>query len=268
MSQALIVSAVAVLLYMTAVFLLALRLKDNSIVDIAWGPGFVLVASLSFFWEGAPTARHLLVTGLVAVWGTRLAVHIFLRKKGRGEDFRYAEWRRSWGKRFVPRSYFQVFFLQGLLLLLVAYPIIIINLSAVSPLRIWDGLGFLVWVLGFVFEVASDAQMERFRRDPTNKGKIIGTGLWRFSRHPNYFGEATLWWGIFVIGLAVPRGWMGVLSPVLLTLLLTKVSGVPLLEKKYAGNPEFAAYARRTSVFIPWVPKRSPEARPRAISEK
>jgi len=268
MSEALVVSAAAVFIYMTAVFLLALRLKDNSIVDIAWGAGFVLVALLSFFGGGASTARHMLVTGLVAVWGTRLAVHIFLRKKGRGEDFRYAQWRRSWGKRFVLRSYFQVFFLQGVLLLLIAYPIIIISLSGASPLGIWDGLGSLVWVLGFVFEVVSDAQMERFRREPANKGRIIGTGLWRFSRHPNYFGEAAMWWGIFLIGLAVPRGWMGVLSPVLITVLLTKVSGVPLLEKKYAGNAEFAAYARRTSVFVPWFPKRSPEARPRAISEK
>ncbi len=268
MSQALIISALAVLLYMSAVFLLALRLKDNSIVDIAWGLGFVLIAWLSFLGEGAPVGRHILVTSLVSIWGTRLAVHIFLRKKGRGEDFRYAQWRRSWGRRFVLRSYFQIFFLQGLLLLLIVYPIIIINLSAAGPLGIWDGLGSLVWVLGFVFEVASDAQMERFRRDPANKGRIIGTGLWRFSRHPNYFGEAAMWWGIFLIGLAVPRGWVGVLSPVLITFLVIKVSGVPLLEKKYAGNPEFAAYARRTSTFVPWFPKRGPEARPRDISSK
>lgn len=268
MSEALVVSAAAVFIYMTAVFLLALRLKDNSIVDIAWGPGFVLVALLSYLWGGTPIARHLLVTGLVTVWGIRLAVHIFLRKKGRGEDFRYAQWRQSWRKLFVLRSYFQVFFLQGVLLLLIAYPIININLSPARPLGIWDGLGFLVWTLGFVFEVASDAQMERFRRDPANKGRIIATGLWRFSRHPNYFGEATMWWGIFLIGLAVPRGWMGMLSPVLITFLLIKVSGVPMLEKKYAGNPEFAAYARRTSVFVPWFPKRGPEARTRAISEK
>lgn len=268
MSHIFLVCALAVWVYMTLAFVLALILKDNSIVDILWGPGFVLVASVSLALGPHVGRRPWLVTALVVLWGFRLATHILVRKLGKGEDFRYAHWRRAWGRSFVLRSYIQIFILQGIFLLIIASPVILIAASSGPRLGVWDGLGGLVWVAGFVFEVASDAQMERFKREPANKGRIIGTGLWRYSRHPNYFGEAAMWWGIFLIGLAVPRGWMGLLSPVLITVLLTKVSGVPLLEKKYAGNAEFAAYARRTSGFIPWFPKRDPGANPRGISDQ
>jgi steroid 5-alpha reductase family enzyme len=257
MSSIPIVSALAVLVYMTGIFFLALRRKDNSIVDIGWGMGFILVALLTFFRPGPLAARHLLVTALVIVWGMRLSVHLYIRKRGKGEDLRYAQWRRSWGRGFVLRSYFQIFILQGVFLMIIAWPLILINRSVPGPLKVWDAAGLLVWILGFFFETAGDAQMERFKADPAPKGRIMSTGLWRFTRHPNYFGEAAMWWGIFLIGLAVPRGWLGVVSPVFITFLLTKVSGVPMLEKKYAGNPEFAAYARRTSVFIPWFPKKA-----------
>jgi steroid 5-alpha reductase family enzyme len=263
MVPSLIASALAVLVYMTGIFLLALRRKDNSIVDIGWGLGFVLVALLMLLRSGTLSVRHLLVAALVTVWGLRLSIHLYFRKRGQGEDFRYAQWRRSWGRWFVLRSYFQVFILQGVFLMVIALPIILVIRSAAGPFTAWDAAGFLVWVLGFVFETAGDAQMERFRADPANKGRIITSGLWRFTRHPNYFGEAAMWWGIFLIGLAVPRGWLGVASPLLITFLLVKVSGVPMLEKKYAGNPEFAAYARRTSVFIPWFPKRAEGETPR-----
>lgn len=257
MSSSLIASALAVLVYMTGIFFLALRRKDNSLVDIGWGMGFILVALLTLFWSGPLVARHLLVTALVIVWGTRLSVHLYVRKRGKGEDFRYAQWRRSWGRWFVLRSYFQVFILQAVFLMIIAWPIILINRSADGSFTVWDGAGVLAWSLGFLFEAVGDAQMERFKADPANKGRIIRSGLWRFTRHPNYFGETAMWWGIFLIGLAVPRGWLGVVSPVFITFLLVKVSGVPMLEKKYAGNPEFAAYARRTSVFMPWFPKKA-----------
>jgi steroid 5-alpha reductase family enzyme len=257
MSSALMVPAASVLVYMTAVFVLALRRKDNSIVDIGWGLGFILVALLTFFKSGSWGARQILVTTLVVVWGTRLSVHLYFRKRGKGEDFRYAQWRRSWGRWFVIRSYVQIFLLQAVFLMVIAGPIILVNRTTAGPLTIWDGAGLLVWALGFLFETVGDAQMERFKADPANRGRIITSGLWRLTRHPNYFGEAAMWWGIFLIGLAVPRGWTGIVSPALITFLLVKVSGVPMLEKKYAGNPEFAAYARRTSVFIPWFSKKA-----------
>lgn len=257
--NALAASAALVAAYMTAWFVVALIKKDNSIADIAWGLGFVLVAVFTFFRRGS-LALPLLVTALVAVWGLRLAAHIGLRNRKRGEDPRYAKWRRDWGRDFVWRSYLQVFLLQGLFLLVISSPVVLINTSrAVSPSRgfPWFLAGALVWCAGFVFEAVGDAQLARFKRDPSNKGRIMDQGLWRITRHPNYFGESLMWWGLFVIALESPYGWTTIASPLLITFLLVKVSGVPMLERRYAGNPEFQAYARRTSAFIPRPPRKS-----------
>ncbi len=248
--------ALAVGAYMSAVFLLAVILKDNSIVDIAWGPGFFLVVLIVLLRTPGAGTRFDLTAALVTVWGWRLASHIFVRRRGKGEDFRYAQWRRSWGRWFYVRSFFQIFLLQGVLLLVIVYPVILIGLSAPSPLGAWDLAGLAVWLTGFTFEAVGDWQLARFVMNGDNRGRLMTSGLWRYSRHPNYFGEAAMWWGIFLIGLAVPGGWRGALSPVAITFLLLKVSGVPMLEKKYAGHPDFAAYARRTSVFVPWFPRR------------
>jgi steroid 5-alpha reductase family enzyme len=249
----------AIAVYMTAWFVVALIKKDNSVADIAWGLGFVLVAAITFPRRGFPFTP-LLVTALVVVWGARLAVHILVRNRKRGEDPRYAEWRRNWGRSFLWRSYLQVFLLQGLFLLVISSPVILVNSEPYDPIVIVDGgswfVGFLVWCVGFFFEAVGDAQLARFKRDTGNRGKIMDKGLWRYSRHPNYFGEALMWWGIFLVALEVPYGWMTVASPVLITFLLVRVSGIPLLEKKYAGNADFQAYARRTSAFVPWFPKK------------
>jgi steroid 5-alpha reductase family enzyme len=250
-------AALAVFLYMTAVFCAALVKKDNSIVDIAWGPGFILVALLTFFLDRGVEARHVLVTGLVILWGTRLALHVYLRNRGRGEDFRYAKWRKEWGKRFVPRSFFQIFMLQGIFLILIALPIILVNRSTEKGLNLLDTAGAVLWLLGFLFEAVGDFQLNRFKKNPENRGRIMTGGLWKFTRHPNYFGEAAMWWGIFLIALSVGNGWIAVISPLTITFLLLKVSGVAMLEKKYAGNSEFAAYARRTSAFFPRFPKKT-----------
>jgi steroid 5-alpha reductase family enzyme len=249
-------AALAVFLYMTAVFIIALLRKDNSVVDIAWGPGFVLVALLTFFLREGIEARHVLISGLVLVWATRLALHIYFRNRGRGEDFRYAKWRKEWGKWFVPRSFFQIFMLQGVFLILVALPIIQVNASSEAGLMPLDALGVAVWLVGFVFEAVGDFQLSRFKKNPKNRGKIMSVGLWKYTRHPNYFGEAAVWWGIFLIALSVRNGWIAIISPLTITFLLLKVSGVAMLEKKYAGNSEFAAYARRTRAFFPWFPKK------------
>jgi steroid 5-alpha reductase family enzyme len=145
--------------------------------------------------------------------------------------------------------------LQGAILLVVALPVILINRNPV-PGMVWtDGLALAAWIFGFGFEVISDRQLARFKQNPENRGKIMTSGLWRYSRHPNYFGEATLWWGMSLFALAVPRGWIGLASPILITLLLRFVSGVPLLEKKNAGNPGFIDYRSRTPVFVPWFPR-------------
>ena len=248
--------ALGVFLYMTGLFLIALVRKDNSLADIGWGLGFILVAGLSFARQPVHGPRALLAGGLVLAWGLRLALHIFVRNRNRPEDFRYAKWRRDWGRWFVLRSYLQVFLLQGCFLLVIAYPLMLVNHTPGGPLGATDFAGSAVWLLGFVFETVGDAQLLRFKRDPENKGKVIMTGLWRITRHPNYFGEAAMWWGIFLIALGADNGWTAIVSPLLITFMLLRVSGVRMLEKKYEGNPEFKAYARRTRAFVPWFPKK------------
>lgn len=248
-----------VTVYMTAWFAIALVKKDNSIADIAWGLGFVLVAGVTLARGAGPSARSVLASSFVFIWGTRLALYILLRNRKRGEDPRYAAWRAKWGRSFVVRSYLQVFLLQGLFLLAISYSVILINTlvsASPHPLGLLDLAGTVVWVVGFLFEAVGDAQLSRFKRDPGNRGKIMNKGLWRYTRHPNYFGESLMWWGIFLLALSLPYGWSAVVSPVLITFLLVRVSGIPLLEKKYAGNAEFQAYSRRTSAFVPWIPKR------------
>jgi len=257
MVQPILIIALAVFFYMTAVFFVALLKKDNSVVDIAWGPGFVMVALLSFFREPGFEARHVLVTALVLIWAARLALHIYLRNKGRGEDYRYAQWRRSWGRWFVLRSFFQIFMLQGIFLLLISYPVALVNLSAAKGLLPLDFAGALVWLAGFFFEAVGDYQLKKFKQKAENRARIMTTGLWKYTRHPNYFGEAAQWWGIFLIALSVPGGWAALISPLTITMLLLRVSGVAMLERKYAGNEEFAEYARRTNAFFPWFPKKS-----------
>ena len=178
-------AAAAVFIYMSILFLVALLLKDNSIVDIAWGPGFILVALTTLALRSGLGTRPMIVSGLVVIWGLRLAAHIFLRNRSRGEDFRYAKWRREWGRWFIPRSFFQVFMLQGLLMLVIASPIVLVNRSEAKGLTVLDGAGVLLWLVGFLFEAVGDAQLTRFKRMPDSKGRIMTSGLWKITRHPN-----------------------------------------------------------------------------------
>lgn len=256
MGQYLLFAAAAVFLYMVLIFLIAQLKKDNSIVDIAWGGGFILVGILTFFLNGEIILRSLIVTCLVVIWGSRLAVYIYIRHRGKGEDFRYARWRDEWGQWFILRSFFQIFMLQGLLLLVISYSVILVNHSPKEGLGFLDYIGIIIWLIGFFFEAVGDYQLIRFKKKPENKGKIMTGGLWRFTRHPNYFGEAVMWWGIFLIALSVRYGWTAVISPVVITFLLLRVSGVIMLEKKYKDNEEYAEYARRTKAFLPWPPKK------------
>jgi steroid 5-alpha reductase family enzyme len=254
--------AAAVWLYMTAWFFVALARNDNSLADVAWGPGFVLVTAVTLVFDGGFATRRVLVAGLVVLWAARLAGYIILRKRGRGEDDRYAAWRKRWGRRFVLRSYLQVFCLQGALLVVISSPIVWVNSTAQGPLGLLDLAGTCLWLTGFVFEWVGDAQLARFKRDPANRRKIMTRGLWAFTRHPNYFGEATMWWAFFLLALASPGGWITAAGPAVLTFLLLRVSGVALLEKRYADRPDFRDYARRTSAFIPWFPRKTPPTPP------
>jgi steroid 5-alpha reductase family enzyme len=259
MAEAIFFSSLSIFLYMTAVFFLALAKQDNSIVDIAWGPGFILVGLVNLSLRPAFAARQMLVFSLIVIWGARLAVHIYLRNRERGEDYRYAQWRMSWGRWFVLRSYFQIFMLQGFLMLVVSFPAVLVSHSPGRGLGLLDLVGVSLWLLGFVFEAVGDYQMVIFRRNPQNKGRTIASGLWKYTRHPNYFGEAAMWWGIFLIAFSAPKGWAVVVSPLAITFLLLKVSGVAMIERKYRGNAEFEAYARKTNAFFPWFPKKADE---------
>ncbi len=255
------------LAYMTGWFVLSILKKRNDVADVAWGLGFVLLAWGGLFASGSISERAVIVLLLVSVWGVRLAWHIARRHRGKPEDFRYAKWRTEWGKWFLLRSFGQVYLLQGFLLFLVSTPVLLIMWSGGEsllrgtgyPLGILDGVGLVIWLVGFFFESVGDKQLALFLRDETNKGKLMQSGLWRYTRHPNYFGEVMQWWGIFIMALSVPFGWLGVVGPLTITFLILKVSGVPLLEQKMAEHPDFAAYKAQTSLFFPWPPKAAKE---------
>lgn len=244
---------------MTIVWLISLKIKDTSIVDIVWGLGFVIANWTAFFLTPHDgIARKWLINALVTIWGLRLSIHIFLRNIGKGEDFRYAEWRKQHGKNWWWYSYLQTFLLQGFLMWLISAPLIKIQVtSEPSPLGILAVLGMLFWIIGFFFEAVGDAQLARFKKDPANKGKVLKTGVWRYTRHPNYFGDAAQWWGFFLIAAGVHQGFLTVFSPIIMTIFLIKVSGVAMLEKSIEERrPGYKEYIETTSPFIPWFPKK------------
>lgn len=230
--------------------------KNNSVVDYGWGFGFVLLAWLLVFRAAEISVQQWAMTGLVSVWGLRLSVHILKRNWGKPEDFRYAQWRKEWGNWVIPRAFVQVYVLQAIFMWLISFSLL--WMPAVNALN-WSwlaSLGVLVWMLGFLFESVGDAQLRRFKAKPESKGKVMTTGLWKYTRHPNYFGEAVQWWGLFLIAQDAGASILAIVSPLTITLLIRYVSGVPLLERKYKNRPEFQVYAARTPIFFPWFPKK------------
>lgn len=243
---------------MLALWLLSLALRDASIVDIFWGLGFVIQGWFYFF--NSPHGflpRKLLLITLVTLWGLRLALHLAWRNLPKGEDFRYARWRARHGGDWWWRSFFQVFLLQGVLIWLIAVPLWVAQ-AASAPARLtWlDGLAACLWAFGFFFEAVGDGQLMRFKADPANTGKLLTGGVWAYSRHPNYFGDGAQWlaYGLFAIAAG---GWWTFYAPLLMNVLLVRVSGVTLLEKSMKRDkPGYADYAARTSAYIPWFPRR------------
>jgi len=261
MSQASIYSEAAGLLtaMMLLLWLVSVWRRNASIVDPFWGTTFV-VAGWWYFVRtpGGDPSRKLLLMVLVTVWGLRLSIYLLWRNWGQPEDPRYQAFRRRYGaERYWWVSFFQVFVLQGALSLVASSPLVAAAAApAPDPLRANDLLGALVFAAGFALEAVADAQLARFRRDPSNRGRALDTGLWRYSRHPNYFGEAVLQWGLWLTALDAPGGAATAVGPALMTWLLLKVSGVVMLERRLtATRPGYADYARRTSAFVPWWPK-------------
>lgn len=250
-------------------FILASLKRNNTIADVFWGLGFIIFTSTALALQllnyglASISAAGWVTWILVLVWGLRLTGHITNRGATKKEDWRYKKWRQEWGSNWWWRSYLQVFLLQSVFLLLIAFAPwwAIVNPGFDSNLGLlW--LGIAVWLFGFEWEAIADAQLQMFKNNPQNKGQILQSGLWRYSRHPNYFGEATLWWGVWLVVLSSNwpltswLGWLSVVSPLTITILVRFVSGVPLLEKKYAGRPEFEKYKEKTPIFIPWWPKK------------
>jgi len=240
--------------YFMTFFLICIVKKDNSLVDIAWGFGFVLAVLFTLIRTSTQTI-DLIVAILVAIWGTRLGLHILARKIGKPEDFRYQKWRREW-KYFYLRSFFQIFLFQGFLLYIIVYPSVKIISSDTPDFGFLTLIGLTIWLIGFGFEVISDWQLRKFLEQRESREEVMTEGLWKYSRHPNYFGEALLWWGIFVVALDTVGGLLIILSPILITILVRFVSGVPLLEKRYQDHENYQKYAEKTSIFIPLPPKK------------
>jgi steroid 5-alpha reductase family enzyme len=250
-------SGLVILTFMTLLWLFSLVIKNTSIVDSFWGPGFVLAAWFSFFVTGNRSLTAWLVVILVTIWGLRLSAYVTIRNHGKGEDFRYRKWREEHGKNWWWFSYFQTFVLQGVIMWIVSLPVSAAMFYARASLPIWQAVVIsLIWVVGFFFETAGDAQLAAFKSNPENKGKLLTTGVWHYTRHPNYFGDSTQWWAFFLLAFTA-GAWWTVISPILMTLFLIKVSGVAMLEKTLKNNkPGYEEYIRSTSSFIPWPPKK------------
>lgn len=256
MTSAMLTAAVAIAVLMLGTWLLSLVLRNASIVDIVWGLGFVVVAWVTRLTADGDTARQNLLTVLVTLWGLRLALHLARRNIGHGEDFRYVLMRRKYGDRFPLVSLVTVFAFQGLMMWVVSLPVQLGQADggvSVGPLA---AFGVMLWLVGFLFEAVGDAQLARFKKDPSNAGKVMDRGLWSLTRHPNYFGDAVQWWGIGVIAAEAGTAAIGLVGPALMTYLLMRVSGVPMLERGMAKRrPGYEDYVRRTSAFFPRPPK-------------
>ncbi len=241
-----------------ALWLISLKLRDSSIVDIYWGMNFLFLAWFYSFLEGTTHQPISFIANiLVSIYGLRLSLHIFIRNWRKGEDARYQKFRNDSGNRYWWVSLFKVFFLQAFLNWLVAIPLAVIHYYALSPTnQFLIVLGLLSWLIGFWFESIGDWQLLKFKRDPQNHGKIFDQGLWKYTRHPNYFGEAVIWWGYYFAAAAY-TGYWSVFSPILMTWLLVRVSGAKLLEENLTKTkPGYKEYIERTSGFIPWFPRR------------
>ena len=235
-------------------FCTSLVIKDNSIVDIFWGIWFILVAWYTFFSRESFFFYQIVMTSLVTLWGVRITLYIASKKikSYTGEDFRYAQWREQW-KYFYTRSFFQIYILQGILLLIIALPIIFVNReNGYSGDMLFTCIWWVVALFGLAFETIADLQLSHFLKI-RKKWEIFTRGLYTYSRHPNYFGESVFWLGISII--AFPINQLSILSFLMITFLLLFVSGVPMIEKRYAGNKDFEAYQKKVSVFIPWFHK-------------
>ncbi|TXK46357.1 DUF1295 domain-containing protein [Lactococcus sp. dk322] len=250
-------TAIFLLIYFSIWFLIS-KIKNNySLVDIAWGGGFIVVAIVGIIFTTKLTLQNIFVCLLVVLWGTRLFFHLLSRNWNKVEDYRYVNMRKKWGDKYKNiKAFTNVFIVQAIILFIIGLPIIQVFSKPIESFYWWQILGIFAWILGFIYEFLADYQLTHFKKNETNKGKLLTTGVWKTTRHPNYFGESLCWWGIFLISLSKLSSMWLVISPVLITYLLVFVSGVSLLEKKYRDRPDFQIYAKKTSKFFPFIGKK------------
>ena len=255
-SDVLLGAAGAILALMIVTWLLSLAWHDASIVDPVWPLGFVVVAWVSRVIGDGNDTRQWLLVAMVSLWGVRLSCYLAWRKRGAPEDFRYQAMRRHYGARFGLVSLFTVFALQGVLMWIVSLPAQLGQVRTQPGLGAVAFLGIALWLVGFAFESIGDAQLARFKADPTSAGQVMDRGLWRYTRHPNYFGDACVWWGIALVAAETGIGAVGLIGAAVMSVLLVRVSGVPMLEKSMAKRrPGYPDYVARTSAFIPRPPR-------------
>ena len=249
----LLIMALAPLALMHLGYLAAIKKNNFGLIDSIWGLGFILIALTGCILHHFNDWRENLVGLLVLIWGLRLSLYLHSRNAGKPEDYRYAQMRASWGSHANQKAYLRVFLLQYFLMLLISLPLLVVHQNS-APIGLLDYLGVVLWVIGFGWETVADYQKNKFKNQPGHQHKICQVGLWKYSRHPNYFGEATLWWGISLIS-ASTGNYFGFLGVALLNFLLLKVSGVPLIEKRYENNPDYQAYKKLTPTLIPSILK-------------
>ncbi|MSZ16209.1 MAG: DUF1295 domain-containing protein [Actinobacteria bacterium] len=257
MGNSMLIAAITIAIIMVSTWLLSVIIKNASIVDIVWGAGFAITSWVLALTVDGDSGRQVLLAIMVGLWGTRLAVYLAKRNIGHGEDWRYKAMRKKAGKKFPFSSLITVFGLQGVLMWVVSLPVQFGNGDSspgVGPLAV---IGIMVWLVGLSFEAIGDLQLSRFKKNPANAGKVMDTGLWSLTRHPNYFGDALLWWGIGIVGAETGSGVIGFVGPLVMTFFLLRVSGVPMLERSLSKRREgYAEYVARTSPFFPRPPKK------------
>ncbi|MGQ1910912.1 DUF1295 domain-containing protein [Marinifilum sp. RC60d5] len=252
-------SGLLIIIVATILWIYSVIIRNASIVDIFWGTGFVLISFYLFFFAQSISLRKIILLTLVSIWGLRLTIHLFLRNSGKPEDFRYQKFREDYGKQsYWWISYFQVFLLQGFLMILIASPLAGVFLCGDNiPLNIFDYMAMGLWLIGFSFEAGGDFQLAKFKKNKENKGKVLSSGFWKYTRHPNYFGDSAVWWSYALFAIAAHQYWF-IAGSFLMTFLIVKISGVAMLEKSLTvDKPQYREYIERTSTFFPWFPKKT-----------
>jgi steroid 5-alpha reductase family enzyme len=256
--QIYLMAFLAIIIMMSLLWIISIPIKNVSIVDLFWGLGFVIVCFIYFLKADGLEIRKILLLTMVTLWGLRLSIYLAWRNIGKGEDYRYQKFRKDYGEhRYWWISFFQTFLLQGILMWLISAPLLGAQYyKDGNALNIFDYLGAFVWLIGFIFEAGGDMQLARFKENPANKGKVMNKGFWHYTRHPNYFGDATVWCGYALVCISA-GSYFPVLGSILMVALIIKVSGVALLEKTLKlTKPEYKDYIEKTNAFIPWFPKK------------